>query len=114
MDAVTSCAWLPDGRRFVSSSLDKTICLWHVDGTLQYSWNGARVTDLAIDNAGVNMIAICHDKKIRIYDLEEKSEQCIQEDNSITSLCLSKDSRYALVNVSTQVSCQNNIQRDVC
>jgi WD40 repeat protein len=123
-DAVTSCSWFPDNNRFVTSSLDKTIYLWvrllllliiilatlkfnyHLlqdkNGSLLYRWLGARVTDLAISHDGQKMIAVCHEKKIRIYDVEQHSETCIQEDNSITSLCLSSDSRYALINVSAQ------------
>eukprot|EP00158_Paraphelidium_tribonemae_P004381 Partr_v1_DN26722_c0_g1_i6_m8393 putative WD repeat domain 26 len=102
VDAVTSCAWLPEGDRFVSSSLDKTIYFWNVDGTLLYRWMGARITDLAIDSTGSQMIAVCHERKIRIYDLNLKSEQYIQEEHSITSLALSADSRYALVNVAAE------------
>lgn len=102
-DAVTSCAWLPDGKRFVSSSLDKTIYFWNVDGTLLYRWIGARVTDLAINSRGTHMIAVCHERKIRIYNIEQKSEDYIQEEHSITSLSLSLDSRYALVNISAEV-----------
>lgn len=108
-DAVTSCAWLPDSYRFVSSGLDKTIYLWNIDGTLLYRWLGARVTDLAVNHLGTKIIAICHEKKIRIYDLNEKNEKCIQEDNAITSLFLSNDSKYVLTNVSSQVKFYNII-----
>ena len=101
-DAVTSCAWLPDGQSFVSSSLDKAIYLWNIDGEIRYRWVGARVTDLAITHDGQKMVAVCHEKKIRVYDLEKKTEVCLQEDNSITSLSLSSDSRYALINLSAQ------------
>lgn len=58
---------------------------------------------MAINHDGSKMVAICHEKKIRIYDLTEKTEVCIQEDNAITSLALSKDSKTALVNVAAQV-----------
>lgn len=91
--------------------------LQNIDGTQVHRWLGARVTDLAISQDGMTMVAICHEKKIRIYDLEKKTEdryRCshceiylivcsIQEDHPITSLCLSQDSRYALVSVSIQV-----------
>lgn len=101
LDAVTSCAWMPDNKSFVSSSLDKTIYLWGINGQLLHRWLGARVTDLAISHDGRQMIAVCHEKKIRIYDLIRKSERYIQEKDSVTSLCLSQDSKYALVNVSS-------------
>lgn len=68
-----------------------------------YRWLGARVTDLALNKDGSKLIAICHEKKIRIYDLAEKTELCIQEESAITSLNLSADSRHALVNTASQV-----------
>lgn len=102
IDAVTSCAWLPDSQRFVSSSLDKTIFLWNIDGSLLYRWIGARVTDIAVSRDGHKMVAVCSEKKIRIYDLENKNEESVQEDNNITSLSLSNDSQFALVSVAQQ------------
>ena len=74
-----------------------------MDGTILYRWVGARVTDLAITSDGTRMVTICHEKKIRIYHLIEKSETSIQEDFNVTSLSLSSDSTCALVNVSSQV-----------
>jgi WD40 repeat protein len=56
-----------------------------------------------VTNDGKYLVAVCHEKKIRIYDLEEMKELgSIQETESITSLCLSGDDKYALVNLSSQ------------
>lgn len=103
-DAVTSAAWFPNGQYFVTGSLDK--CIYMVDvhsGDIEFRWNGARVTDLGITPDGHKMVAICHEKKIRIYSLATKDElACIQESDSITSVNLSTDSRFALVNLSSQ------------
>lgn len=51
----------------------------------------------------VSQISICSEKKIRIYRFADRSEQTIDEVESITSLCISADSRYLLVNLSSQV-----------
>jgi WD40 repeat protein len=51
----------------------------------------------------VLQISICSEKKIRIYRFADRSEQTIDEVESITSLCISGDSRYLLVNLSSQV-----------
>jgi WD40 repeat protein len=47
-------------------------------------------------------VSICADKDIRIYNLEEKSERVIEEEKPITSLSVSKDGRYLLVNLVSQ------------
>lgn len=46
------------------------------------------------------MVAACHENKIRIYDMEKKSERVIEENSALTSLQLSHDDRYILVNLS--------------
>ncbi|TPX33339.1 hypothetical protein SmJEL517_g03751 [Synchytrium microbalum] len=100
---VTSCAWLPDGDRFVSASHDKNIFMWNTDGDVLHRWQGTRVTDLVVTPDGKKMIAICHEKKIRLYDLETRTETtCIQETDSITSICVANDSRHVLVNLSVK------------
>jgi len=47
------------------------------------------------------MVVICHEKKLRIYDLEEKTEDYIQETESPTSLEISSDNKHILVNISS-------------
>ncbi|KAI3653397.1 hypothetical protein MP228_001344 [Amoeboaphelidium protococcarum] len=99
-DAISSCAWFSDNSRFVSSSLDKSIIMWDVDGRQLQRWSGARVSDLALTRDGKFMVAACHENKIRIYDMEKKSERVIEENSALTSLQLSHDDRYILVNLS--------------
>ncbi|KAJ3337991.1 hypothetical protein HDU93_000254 [Gonapodya sp. JEL0774] len=105
-EAVTACAWLPDGLHFVTGSLDKRIHIWQTtDGDVEvvHTIEGTRVTDLAVTADGKSLVVVCHEKKIRIYDMESKMEtQVIHEDDYITSLCLSPDSRHALVNLSSK------------
>ncbi|KAI9023286.1 WD40-repeat-containing domain protein [Hyaloraphidium curvatum] len=102
-EAVTSCAWLPSGDRFVSGSLDKHICVWSLAGEVVHSFMGSRVTDLAVNATGDRLVVVCHEKKIRLYDLESFQElRSVQETDSITSLCLSMDGTNALVNLATQ------------
>jgi hypothetical protein len=101
----TSCAWFPDGNRFVSGGGDKSIYMWNLEGQELESWKGARmprINDLAITLDGSHMVSICADKDIRIYNLEEKSERVIEEEKPITSLSVSKDGRYLLVNLVSQ------------
>ncbi|MCO5582794.1 hypothetical protein L7F22_036693 [Adiantum nelumboides] len=103
-NSFTACAWFPDGKRFISSGCDKCICNWDIEGKELDSWKGVRVpriNDLTITADGNHMISIC-EKDIRIFNLETKGERVISEDQSITSLSVSKDGRYLLVNLVSQ------------
>ncbi len=123
-ESVTSCSWLSDGTKFLSGSLEKMIYLWSTDGSVLHKWTGIRVMDLVATRNGDMMIATS-EKKIRLYalggvggsepsapgigsgagGLEKYGEvAALQESDSITSLYISADSRYLLVNLSIQVS----------
>ncbi|EFA80856.1 hypothetical protein PPL_06445 [Heterostelium album PN500] len=110
-DAVTCCAWHPDGKRFVSGGNDKNLYLWNIatpETTHQVSvpirsWACARVNDMAIHRDGKQLIVICQEKKIRIFDIDaERPEISIAETEAIMSMALSQDSRYIIVNTSNQ------------
>jgi WD repeat-containing protein 26 len=102
-DPVTSCAWLPAGDKFVSGSLEKNIYLWSLTGEVLYKWAGIRIMDLAITQDGKTLIA-CSEKKIRMFNLEDKSEQgSIVENESITSVYVAQDGIHLLINLSIQV-----------
>lgn len=73
--------------------------MWNVDGNLIQRWTGLRVTDLAVTADDTRLVAVCTEQRIRIFDMIEKTELYIEEGHSITSLTLSHDSKYALVNV---------------
>ena len=80
-----------------------------MSGEILHKWSGIRVMDLAITNNGKTLIA-SSEKKIRLYDLETKSEVlALSETESITSVFIGQDDRFILVNLSIQVSFFNLI-----
>lgn len=104
---VSSCAWFPDSSRLVCGSSDpkKGIYMWDCEGNEIKAWKGMRmpkVLDLAVTPDGENLISIFSDKEIRILNLTTNSERVISEEHSITSLSVSGDSKYLIVNLNSQ------------
>ncbi|KAI8844651.1 WD40-repeat-containing domain protein [Chytriomyces cf. hyalinus JEL632] len=105
-DTITSLAFIPPSKqepnpcRFVSSSMDKFVILWNMDGQVLHKWHGVRVTDLTVTSDGSRMVTIS-DRRIRIFDLASKEELGSEsESDAITSIAPSNDAQHVLVNVS--------------
>ena len=104
---VSSCAWFPDSKRFVCGSSDpeKGICMWDCDGNEIKAWRGTRmpkVLDLAVTPDGENLISVMSDLEIRILNVRTNAEQVIPEEQPITSLSVSADSKFFIVNLNSQ------------
>ncbi|KAF6165184.1 hypothetical protein GIB67_000768 [Kingdonia uniflora] len=104
---VSSCAWFPDSKRLVcgSSDPDKCIYMWDLDGKELEAWRGVRVpkvSDLAVTPDGEHLISICSEKDIRIYNFGTKTEWVVKEEHAITSLSVSRDSEFLIVNLNSQ------------
>ncbi|KAI8574337.1 hypothetical protein RHMOL_Rhmol01G0346200 [Rhododendron molle] len=104
---VSSCAWFPDSKRLVcgSSDAEKGIYMWDHEGNEIKAWKGTRmpkVLDLAVTPDGENLISIFFDKEIRILNVTTNAERVISEKHSITSLSVSGDSKFLIVNLSSQ------------
>ncbi|KAI4350292.1 hypothetical protein L6164_004760 [Bauhinia variegata] len=104
---VSSCAWFPNSKQFVCGSSDpeKGICMWDCDGNEIKAWRGMRmpkVLDLAVTPDGEYLISIFSDKDIRILHLGTNAERVISEEHPITSLSISGDSKFFIVNLNSQ------------
>uniref|UniRef100_A0A1J3HFZ9 WD repeat-containing protein 26 n=2 Tax=Noccaea caerulescens TaxID=107243 RepID=A0A1J3HFZ9_NOCCA len=104
---VSSCAWFPDSTRLVCGSSDpeRGIVMLDTDGNEIKAWRGTRipkVVDLAVTPDGESMVTVFSDKEIRILNLETKLERVISEEQPITSLSVSGDGKFFIVNLSSQ------------
>jgi WD repeat-containing protein 26 len=101
-EPVTTAAWAPDGESFVTASLDKQtqLCLWSVSGRPMYSWaTDYRVQYCAISSDGQRLVTISIERQIFVYNFVTREEQhsfLLKFD--MTSLSISRDSRYMLIN----------------
>eukprot|EP00041_Stephanoeca_diplocostata_P025303 m.659162 g.659162 ORF g.659162 m.659162 type:complete len:239 (+) comp22722_c0_seq1:1718-2434(+) len=101
-DGVTSCAWCPDGKRFVSGSTDHRVLLWDVSTrTVLHSWR-TRASDLAITNDGKYLFVACYTRKVQMIDLESMAVVAsLDETASITSLSVSRSGEEILLSLSS-------------
>lgn len=99
-DVVGACSWLPNGREFITGSPDKQLLLWNVDGEIAYRFPSIRVMNLAVTPDGRRLIVLCNDNAIHFFDLETREKITeIQMNQVLTSVTVSRDSKYALINV---------------
>ncbi|KAJ9283666.1 hypothetical protein DTO021C3_8737 [Paecilomyces variotii] len=102
-EPVTAAAWAADGQSFVTASLDLTssLCHWSIGGDPLYRWPGAfRVQDCAITPDGRRLIAADVDKRVHVYNFSTHEEEyCLSLKSKPTSVTVSHDSRYMLVNL---------------
>ncbi|CAL5207084.1 unnamed protein product [Lathyrus oleraceus] len=104
---VSSCAWFPNSMQFVCGSFDpeKGICMWDCDGNELRAWRGMRmpkVVDLTVTPDGEYLISIFLDKEIRILHLGTNAERVISEKHPITSISVSSDGKFFIVNLNSQ------------
>lgn len=100
-----SCGWYPDGKWILSGLIDRSICVWDMEGKEVESWKGQRtlwISDLEVTNDGKEIISICRENTIGLFNRERKVERLIEESRTITSFSLSKDNNFLLVNLSNQ------------
>jgi WD repeat-containing protein 26 len=78
------------------------LCHWGLRGQRPlYVWPGGfRAVDCAITPDGTRLIACDEKDKLYVYDLETRVEEyCLCLKSKITSVSISKDSKYVLVNL---------------
>lgn len=101
-EPVTSAAWAPDSASFVIGSNDQHyhLCHWSTSGALLYAWPGPhRVRDVALTADGLRLVAVT-ENSVRVYDFESRAPLYhITYDAHLTSVALSSDSKYMLLNV---------------
>uniref|UniRef100_A0A673MLN3 WD repeat-containing protein 26 n=1 Tax=Sinocyclocheilus rhinocerous TaxID=307959 RepID=A0A673MLN3_9TELE len=102
-DSLTSVAWNPDGKRFVTGGQRGQFYQCDLDGNLLDSWEGVRVQCLWCLNDGRTVLASDTHQRIRGYNFEDLTDRnIVQEDHPIMSFTVSKNGRLALLNVATQ------------
>ncbi|KAK9809505.1 hypothetical protein WJX73_005458 [Symbiochloris irregularis] len=74
---VTSVAWMPDGRRFLSSSVDKTIVMCGTDGKPLQRHTLRRINDMRLAGDGRMLIAVTDEHKLSLTPLHDGFEMVL-------------------------------------
>ncbi|GJQ08520.1 hypothetical protein GpartN1_g311.t1 [Galdieria partita] len=103
-EIVSSCAWLSNSCRLITSGPDEYIYEYDLFGehptTPVCFYRSKKTADLAVTPDDSQIIAVA-ERYIQIFDRSTQLEVAsLLEIASITSLCLSKDGHYLLVNMS--------------
>lgn len=102
-DSLTSCAWHPDGRRFVAGGSRGQFYLCDLEGNVLESWEGVRVQSLAWKTDARTVLAADTHHRIRGYNFDDLTDcNILQEDHPIMSFTVNNTGRLALLNVATQ------------
>ncbi|KAL4911932.1 WD40-repeat-containing domain protein [Aspergillus aurantiobrunneus] len=100
---VTAAVWAPDGESFVTASLDinSQLCHWSIRGQSLHMWQcNFRAQECAMTPDGRRLIAVDVERKIRVFNFNTHEEEYSLPLNSkATSVAVSKDSRYMLINL---------------
>lgn len=104
---ISSCAWFPDSQKIVCGSWEPDNRIWICDlaGNELEIWEGERmpkVTGLAVTPDGQCLISICSCKEIFVRDFHLGKEWVIHEEHPITSLSLSRDGKFLIVNLNSE------------
>lgn len=100
-DVVESCAWVPGTNQFVTCSPGKSMKLSNTDGQLLYTWSDTRFFHCAVTPDARRLVVVCNDNDIQVIDLATREREFSRSvaDKQLTSVFISRDSRYALINV---------------
>ncbi|CAA0837074.1 transducin family protein / WD-40 repeat family protein [Striga hermonthica] len=97
-----SCGWGLDGNSIFSGVTDKSISMWDLEGKELECWKGqksVKITDLGISSGGKELVTVCKDTTILLFNWETVTEKFIEESQTITSFVLSRDRKLLLVSL---------------
>lgn len=100
---MTSCGWFSDGRHVLSTVTDQSICLWDLDGNEVECMKDQYITttsEMVVTKDGTTITSM--GSEILIHYGKPSSDSLIEEEQAITSLSLSCDDKFLLVNLANQ------------
>ena len=101
---VTAAVWAPDGKSFVTASVDtcSPLCHWSIQGQASHIWPaGPSIQAVAITPDGRQLIAAAVEEQLLVYNLYTHEQvYCLPLYSKPMSVTVSSDSCHMLVNLS--------------
>lgn len=101
-EPVSSCVWAADGKTFITGSFDKSksLCEWDTLGNCIHTFTQThRTQDVAISADQRWLVAMDEQRGLHVYNYGTREHLYDLTLNARpTSLCISGDSKYVLVN----------------
>jgi WD repeat-containing protein 26 len=101
-DAVTCGVWSPVGTMIITGSQDREygLCIWDNNGVLKCKVDNYLVHDLQVSPDGKHLVVLS-ETGVHVYDLDtlNKIQEWILDDVKLSSINISKDSRYILLSI---------------
>jgi WD40 repeat protein len=115
--AITACAWLKSGDRFVTSSTDCNMYVWEIEtdensalaestqlhAHVVLAFHGRIFNDITISSFCNQVIGICTERCICRLDVDQATAigPCVEETENMTALCISRCHQTPVVLVCT-------------
>lgn len=100
--------WAADNQTFVTGALDRSrgLCQWNLNGEKIYDWATLhRVEDLTLSPNGQWLVAMDDKNHVHVYNFVTRElEYSIDMHNRLTSVNISADSRFLLINQQSGVA----------
>ena len=102
-EPVTAASWTPSGQAFITGSLDKesSLNMWSEKAERVYTWpSNYRINALAVSPDGARLVTLSDEPQIHVYNLHTREEEySLRLKASLTSVTITRDSKYMLVNM---------------
>jgi WD repeat-containing protein 26 len=94
--------WAADNQTFITGALDRSrgLCQWNLSGEKIYDWaTPHRVEDLTLSPNGQWLVAMDDRAHVHVYNyVTRELEYSLELRNRLTSVSISADSRFLLIN----------------
>ncbi|KAK1835396.1 WD40-repeat-containing domain protein [Podospora conica] len=103
-EPVTGCVWTADSQSLFTGTLhkDRSICQWDLEGNLIHTWTKKyRTSSLDLSPDGHRLVAMDDQQSVHVYNFRTRElEYELNLKSTPTSVSISQDSRFLLVNKS--------------